>query len=111
MTPRARSRAARAVLKRITYKPGWEITLRGNRLKVAVPTFDAIGRRRKVMAGTVRYVSDVTLDRIAEGHEAITARFIEYVLAVIRLREFHEMDEWLKVDGRCVVDPHPELRP
>lgn len=37
-----------------------------------------------------------------------------HVLHVVRglLRELerHEIDEWLKVDGKCAFDPHPELR-
>lgn len=106
MTPRARSRAVHAVLKRITYKPDWKITLRGRKLTVAMPSYDAVGRRRKVMAGTVRILPKAMLNAAARGKRA---RLINYVVALIHLRELHEIDEWLKVDGKHLVDPHPEL--
>lgn len=31
--------------------------------------------------------------------------------ALIDFYEKHERDEWLKLDGRRLVDPHPELKP
>lgn len=35
--------------------------------------------------------------------------FVDYVAVnLIRRAEMHEMDEWLKLDGVCVKDPHPE---
>jgi hypothetical protein len=33
-----------------------------------------------------------------------------YVSRAILEAELHEMDEWLKFEGRCVKEPHPEAQ-
>jgi hypothetical protein len=35
---------------------------------------------------------------------------IHMINTVVRTLELHEINEWLKLDGRCVVEPHPELK-
>lgn len=40
----------------------------------------------------------------------VDERLVEdMICSGFRYLELHEMDEWLKKDGECVKDPHPEL--
>ena len=38
------------------------------------------------------------------------ADFRRRVYRAVKALELHELDEWLKVEGKHVNDPHPELR-
>lgn len=37
------------------------------------------------------------------------AFLMQMVHETIKNLELHEIDEWFKLDGKCVNDPHPEL--
>ena len=48
--------------------------------------------------------------RIEDLKDMQHEEFAQFIKACIEKMERHEIDEWLKVDGRWVTDPHPELR-
>lgn len=94
-------------LARLTYKPGWKLGVAGRRLIIVFETLDSTSRRpRPVVGEMIRHIPQTIVRQVRRGQ---TAGFFDYVAHAIREREEHEVREWLKVDGRCMVEPHPEL--
>ena len=97
----------RDVVTRTTYKPGW--------------------RLRMDRAGGVLIIRWEAVDVDDGGPTLLEQRFeipapwrswgtvspseVEaWLKECVTRAEHHERDEWLRVDGRHVTDPHPELR-
>lgn len=102
----------RSILDRITYKPDWEFYARDKSLTiveiiVAWRTSDPDPHRLGRTAELARtfQVSLFGVDRWTD--KEIAERII---LHYIELAERHEMHEWFKWQGECLVDPHPELK-
>ncbi len=94
-----------AFLNRFTYKPGYQLKAesftRGHiilRIRARVP--DADNPDQMIDLGRSMVLS------------VPTARNEEYVLwwltSVLRDLEHHELNEWLKLDGKRVREPHKE---
>ena len=95
---------AQALVAHVTYKPGWTIRLTPvsdgqAELYVESPTWLSVVGTQKV---SLHRTSIIDLEVVTE--ERLT-RLVEYELGVL---ERHEMREWLRLDGVCVSQPHPE---
>ncbi|ORA23392.1 hypothetical protein [Mycobacterium aquaticum] len=90
----------RSELARITYKPGWEFTLydTGGELQLAVVTPEVPCSRG---GPPIRVGAPTTIPPTRTRTE-----FHAFVRAAIDTVESHEIDEWLKVDGHPMNDPH-----
>jgi hypothetical protein len=92
------------LVSRITYKPGWKITARpyypSGMLDLSLET-----RLPDSTHGTQRNCSLSRLVMPETLHDEKHPLWI--VAAHVREFEMHEMDEWLKLDGARVNDPHP----
>ncbi len=104
MTPQE---AKEHVLRHVSYKPNYHFTVhaseRGIALDLSVPTeIDASGKARDI-AYNVTYSEFFTVDYL-QDHS--TTWLNELVRNFIHRWERHESDEWLKVDGVCLFDPH-----
>lgn len=94
-------------IARLTYKPGWAFGVEGTLFFLVFNTHDAtVKRPRKVTAEMIRRIPPRIVEQVRKGR---TAGLYAFVAKAIREREEHEVQEWLKVDGRCMVEPHPEL--
>jgi hypothetical protein len=108
----------RAVLDRVTYRPGWTIQVRvplaldavsqiheavrgGPLLMVDVrgPVRDSNDPEREVLIG-----QSFPLPPRLRGEEDLL-RWLRHALGRV---ELHERDEWLRVDGATPFDPHAE---
>jgi hypothetical protein len=105
------ARRVRDAFAKITYKPGWVFDVQAD------PSFE-------VMIVVNFPVRDIT----KEGYPETTLQFrrsfsvwcisglsfdsllSHVVMGTIRQIEEHEFQEWFKVDGVCIYDPHPELK-
>lgn len=96
-------------LARLTYKPGWAFGVDFGRLFVVFDTFDATSKRLRRVQGEM--VRPVPLRLVHQVNRGRTRGFYDWIAKLLREREEHEVREWLKVDGKHMVDPHPELRP
>lgn len=114
-------RETQGLLARISYKPGWMLTATAPsteqdfrrpwtpwyltvHLDYRMPSLD--DPSRTTLLSTQYTVAERELERMLrdDGRD-----FIGHVVtALLKRAELHEMDEWLRLDGRCVVDPHPE---
>ena len=100
--------AARAVISRIKYKPGCEIHLFydfGNdagRLLIRASVIDATDPEQK-------RVVQVECSQYVTPPEAQQGPLVDRIRTMLQKIEMHEVDEFLKLDGRHVQDPHPEL--
>lgn len=107
----------KAVIGRLTYKPTWRfIVEQGERGAWAPPSWcdDLLftvwltHQDRDVATGrmehfTSRHVFDAqAVARMPEEH------LVEELRRLVIRAELHEVDEWLRLDGVCVVEPHPE---
>jgi hypothetical protein len=113
--PLAYWEAAKKVIDRITYKPGFQITLLEHdplfsgglmiQFRRLVPNSEdpshPIGPQVSHVA--ISYSMILLDDRF---EEALVGLLFHY----LREMELHELKEWLKLDGKWVDDPHPELR-
>lgn len=92
------------LLERITYKPGVRLSIwrsvHDERLTLgiiaAVPSVDDPSR-------TIEIQSTVSLPAWQLGEAGILRK----VRRLVKELENHEVDEWLRVDGVPVRDPHP----
>jgi hypothetical protein len=97
------------ILKRLTYKPNWIIT--------AHSSITPWERDNVVLTIGVR-VMDVDTGKPTVIHESTVIEsyflpnedsgIVEIISGAIRHIEEHEFREWLKFDGICVRNPHPE---
>jgi hypothetical protein len=104
----------RSLLERVTYKPGWKLSVERSRyissdslLLVVSAEFPDVDRPdRRVTPFTFRkIIEEWCLDRMNDG------QVLEYcIIPTIREMEEHEFREWLKLDGFCLYDPHPERK-
>lgn len=102
------------IIEKITYKPGWQImvedydhqTIWGTavRFKVQmwVNNLHAPGEMEAFFY--VRTIRPYEIQNMTDGD--ILQQVIRQTLLIC---ESHEMDEWLKHEGKHVTDPHPEL--
>lgn len=111
--------AVAGVLRRITYKPTWRFHIEAEpetmyrpwyvhvHLYYSLPSIDDPMVDSQLTTQQT-FTANALADVVRYGEDAIVER-VAYSL--IRRAELHEMDEWLKLDGVCVRDPHPELKP
>lgn len=110
----------RAVLDRVTYRPGWTIQLR------APLALDAVSQVHEAVRGGPLLMVDVR-GLVRDSHDPEREVLIgqsfplpprlrdeEDLLHWLRSRlgqiELHERDEWLRVDGTMPFDPHAAER-
>jgi hypothetical protein len=104
------------LLSRVTYKPGWKFE--------CWPTYASNGRLSDreisiITSFTAVNAENPSSTEIFHSQNLFPAEILEnmtdadLVLHVIRecifRVEMHEVDEWLKFNGKCVREPHPEL--
>lgn len=87
-------------LARITYKPGWELTLTDHG-PVLVARFVTTDSRNP------NYPLRVKALRAVAGYPDPDA-FARSIKAALLSIEEHELDEWLKRDGQLLHDPHAD---
>lgn len=103
------------ILDRMTYKPGWKITISRPEdcgvqnywepitLHARYPTID-ITTGKPITLSLVRSIPLESAETVPED------ALIDLIGYIIKNFEMHEFDEWFKIDGVCVRDPHPELK-
>lgn len=104
-------------LAKISYKPGWTfwstISLYHETISIYVSwkTKDVSCPSSEIeltAAYTINMTQMETM-RVMNGEQSFVAYMTWFITERIRWVEMHEMDEWLKVDGIRLRDPHPEL--
>lgn len=99
---------AAAIVKRLTYRPGWTIEFymepAGSSV-LRVGTVEPDAERPGAAPMPVVYTSSIKPADLAR-HD-LTA-FLRWVYGVFHLRVEHELREWLRLDGHPLIEPHPE---
>lgn len=96
-----------ALLRRWSYKPGWEFVVGEDEpnasltLRVTAPVID-VQTREPIR---IKMESNRFWDTFSDE-----AEFFKWIRGTVHQLEHHEMDEWAKVDGVCMETPHPEAR-
>lgn len=111
----------RALLAGVTYKPGcrfvfmdtsvasWADSSAGDCLvRLQLQVTDVNGEHAP---GTVCVVSTDRLYHAADLARMSDRQVLEQLIDLAIQAERHEIDEWLKYQGKCVTDPHPNLVP
>jgi len=88
------------LLKHFTYRPGWRFEVHRGILQVSAEVIDADDPDR-IMA--ITFSQGIPSD--VYKHFDWTRWLFEQVRAI----EFHELQEFFRIDGRPVYEPHPEL--
>lgn len=108
--------AAQSLIDRITYKPEWKLRLTAEAKSVNRPWQINVHLDYKVanLDGSYETVDLTTCTTFTERsliEVLVSGDFVRYIaMNLIRRAELHEIDEWFKLDGVCVTDPHPEHR-
>ena len=104
-----------ALLRRVTYKPGWSLSLsRLRRPDWSPQPWDPLYLTISFTTTDVTTGLPVTISNMGDVYPEFISRLtdgeiVDTVLtSAIRNMEEHELREWLKLDGICVRDPHPE---
>jgi hypothetical protein len=100
-----------SLLERITYKPGWRFEVSSSYGSTGSP--DAISlyayHRQPDANRSGEMVQLVCPTSWTEDElsDLTDAQLVDRIRRLIIEAEMHEVEEWLKFDGICVVDPHP----
>lgn len=100
--------------ERITYKPGYRFRVyrMENKAEIAVwltsaPLPDADGINAEPSPIVVRSLfRETEINALPDAER----RMRLHAETMIRCMELHEMDEWFRLDGAYVKDPHPEKK-
>lgn len=92
--------AVRDVLKRFTYRPGWKFSVDSGLLRVYMTVTDANPPHGEM---------DLTFSQPIPPHIYEGFDWIRWLYDQLRTVEMHELQEFFRIDGRVVFDPHPEL--
>jgi hypothetical protein len=94
---------ARAILARITYKPGHRFRLVGE-LSVVMEA-ELVDATWPACNISLCFVKPINLYDLPLWKEY---DLLQHVKRLCAYAEDHEIKEWLKLDGKCVDEPHPE---
>ena len=91
------------ILFRVSYKPGWTIramqgTFEGVKVQILAQVVDSYNPEATVCLDVWS-----TLPPIQDEDQ-----FLLWLAWRLKQIEIHEMQEWFKLDGRAVFDPHAE---
>jgi hypothetical protein len=102
----------RAIVSRVTYKPRWRLGVWDqsppyHQHAVLYVTYFAPNALCPENEVPLMLLEAFSLERL----ETLPDEYIlREIYRLVRRAELHELDEWLKVDGKCVTDPHPEIK-
>jgi hypothetical protein len=99
------------LVSRITYKPGWTFSLTwfGDErcwLQIATHVVDV---ESGLPGMPLTFTEPIDLSIMETLNDETIVRGV--LGNALQKFEAHEFDEWFKFKGRCVRDPHPELKP
>lgn len=100
----AEARWAEEQLKRFTYKPGFEISVRNETYGVCIYMNEIVRDSSGEFPSRHKAQSQVVPFQILDLRQA--DRFFVFVRHSIHSFERHEVDEWIRVDGVARWNPH-----
>lgn len=103
-------------LRRFSYKPDWTFTLRETfnpeELIVDIASSPMQNADHPDPKNLTRVYSACVLSWMALARSSeMEARLTHALVNSIQALELHEVNEWAKLDGKHITDPHPELKP
>lgn len=96
---------AEAILRRITYKAGWKLSLRDDfyldMVSLCISSMEQDATRK--VPGEIEVLSRdaIPLERLETERE-----LLQWVRRALQAREMHELDEWLQIGGVAPFYPH-----
>jgi len=93
-------------LRSVTYRPGVTFSISGSALEIKVHTVDSRSPRDELVEIDVTHRTQLPPfdPRLPEAQ--LRATFLDFVRDCVLAMERHESQEWFRVNGRVVVDPH-----
>ena len=99
---------ARAILTRITYKHGRRFSMKEHGMHwllfMHADLDDAVKPNERISLHFSKLINAYDLPLWKEYD------LLQHVKRLCAYAEDHEIKEWLKLDGKCIDEPHPELR-
>lgn len=99
---------AKALVAQVTYRPGWSVEC------YIAPHSDAFVLRVGIVEPNSEKPGEnlpVVLTDTLEAqqlHRMERLAFLGWVYEVFKQRVIHELNEWLRVEGAPLIEPHPE---
>lgn len=106
----------KSIVAKISYKPNFEIKVCRNMTNGEIDIRILLKYVQDSNNSDPKIINPIILRKILTPRmikmSKKTDRHIVYIISnMIRQMETHEIDEWLKVDGKRLKNPHPELNP
>lgn len=98
------------VISRITYRPGWRLTAEHEPLSGSLVFHSGAEEPDAEDPSGVGMISVVYTSSIppAELAKLDLHGLLRYVFDAVAKRALHEVEEWLRYEGRPVYEPHPQ---
>ena len=99
---------AAAIVKRLTYRPGWTIEFYqdpSGASVLRVGTAEPDSERPNAPPIPVVYTDALEAKKLGVLTEGA---FLRWIYEVVEKRVVHELREWLRLDGQPLIEPHPE---
>jgi hypothetical protein len=93
-------------LRQITYRPGVALVLTDDALEIRVHTIDSRVPRDELVELDVTHRTLLPEFDLRRPAGLLRPEFQEFVRSCVLAMERHESQEWFRVNGRMVVDPH-----
>lgn len=91
----------RALLKRFTYRPHWRFEVNAGFMIVTMLTADADNPGKDIVLTFTQAIPRYAFMRDFD--------WTRWLFEQVRIMEHHELQEFFRIDGRPVYEPHPEL--
>lgn len=101
---------AREIVSNITYKPGWSISIHENYgyYQFPVLTIDAEVRDSYDPSKIVSIRGTKTLSH-SLIYDLTKMSLLQLIRQFIHQTEIHESDEWIRLNGEMIFNPHKEF--
>lgn len=93
-------------LRAVTYRPGVTFSINGDALEIKVHTVDSRSPRDDLREIDVTHRTLLPALDLRLPEAQLRSEFLDFVRECTLAMERHESQEWFRVNGRMVVDPH-----
>jgi hypothetical protein len=98
-----------AIVSRLTYKPGWSLQAypepHTGGLILRFGKDEPDSEKGGDAVRPLMYTTQIPKQRLDDFSRDL---FLRTVFATVTARELHEVEEWLRLDGEPLFEPHPE---
>ena len=93
-------------LRAVTYRPGVTFAIHDGALEIKVHTVDSRSAHDDLLEIDINHRTLLPTFDLRQPTMQVRSAFLDFVRECVLAMERHESQEWFRVNGRVVVDPH-----